>query len=70
MSSAMASILGERELRAEPGALGFTASNDALVFLLVWCEVAAALVLGAAFILNPDPVPAATTPAPKGAHDR
>jgi hypothetical protein len=70
MSSAMASILGGRELRAEPGALGFMASNDTLVFILVWCEVAAACVLGAAFIVNPDPVPATATQTPKGAHDR
>lgn len=65
----MAAILRERELSADAGALGFVASNDSLVFIVLWCEVAAALVLSAAFILNPDPIPAATI-TPKDVHDR
>ena len=65
----MVAILSERELSADAGALGFVASNDSLVFIVLWCEVAAALVLSAAFILNPDPIPTATF-SPKDVHDR
>jgi len=65
----MAATFSERELSADAGALGFVASNDSLVFIVLWCEVAAALVLGAAFILNPDPIPTATI-TPKDVHDR
>ena len=59
----------ERVLRAEPGALGFTATNDSIVYLLVWFEVAAALAPAAVYVLRED-LSTPSAPAAKGPLDR
>jgi len=60
----------ERELRAEPGATGFVASNDALVYVLLWFELVAAAVPLVTYIFTEDKSVRAMALTPKGPLDR
>jgi hypothetical protein len=59
-----------RVLSASTGALGFEASNDALVYVVLWFEVAAACVPFVAYLRTEDKSVTAAAPAPKGPLDR